>query len=81
MLILRIKVTRFLCFYVKKRKLNKAVGESIDSKTLFFWDSDKDKYIEFKCEVNQVFHGFHLDEEDAKQRVSVCVKEKIEKLL
>lgn len=61
--------------------LNKAVGESMDSKTLFFWDSDKDKYIEFKCEVNQEFHGFHLDEEDAKQRVSVCVKEKIEKLL
>lgn len=61
--------------------LNKAVGESNDSKTLFFWDSDKDKYIEFKCEVNQVFHGFHLDEEDVKQRVPACVKEKIEKML
>lgn len=61
--------------------LNKAVGESTDGKTLFFWDADNEKYIEFKCEGNQVFHGFHLDEEEARQRVSVCVKDKIEKLL
>ena len=61
--------------------LNKAIGVNAESKTLFFRDVNRDKYIEFKCEGNQVFHGFHLDDEEAKQRVSVCVKEKIERLL
>lgn len=60
--------------------LNKAVGENAEGKIMYFWDANKDKYIEFKCEGKHVFHGFHLDEEDAKQRVPVCVKEKIEKL-
>lgn len=76
------KVSLLLCSEEEAAiMLNKAVGESADSKTLYFWDSSKEKYIEFKCEVNQVYHGFHLDEEDAKQRISVCVKEKIKKLL
>lgn len=61
--------------------LNKAVGENVEGKTLFFWDVDSEKYIEFKCEGNQVYHGFHLDEEDAKRRVSVDVRQKIDKLL
>lgn len=61
--------------------LNKAVGEGAEGKTLFFLDADKEKFIEFKCEGDQVFHGFHLDEEDAKLRVSVDVRQKIDKLL
>lgn len=61
--------------------LNKAVCENAECRVLFFWDADNEKYIEFKCEGNQVFHGFHLDEEDAKSRVSVDVRQKIDKLL
>ena len=76
------KVSLLLCSKEEAALLlNKAVGENTESKILFFWDADKEKYIEFKCEGNQVFHGFHLDEEEAKHRVSVDVRQKIDKLL
>lgn len=59
--------------------LNKAVAEGEDIDTLYYFDKNHDRFIEFKRELNTVYHGFHLDDED-KKRVPKGVIEKIELL-
>ena len=48
---------------------------------LFFLDKEQNSYIEFKCEGNNVYHGFHVDVEDESDRVSMTVRRKIGKVL
>lgn len=57
--------------------LNKAVG--IDLKVLYTFDEKYGQYIEFKRENKNIYHGFHLDMEEAK-RVPPIIRERIEKL-
>lgn len=76
------KVSLLLCSKEKAAiLLNKAVGEDLACKTLFFKDTDNDKYIEFKSEGGNIYHAFHLDEEDSEHRISTEVRQKIAKLL
>jgi hypothetical protein len=45
--------------------LRKAIGE--DLRTLFFFDTTHNQYIEFKRESDNIYHAFHLDKEDEKK--------------
>lgn len=54
--------------------LKKAIGE--DLKTLYFYDANCKQYIEFKRERENVYHAFHLDEEDEK-RIPYNIKDGI----
>lgn len=58
--------------------LQKAIGENL--RTLYYFDEDNRRYIEFKQESENIYHAFHLDEEDEK-RVPAGVKKNIKKLL
>lgn len=58
--------------------LFKAIG--MDLKRLYFWDIKYKKYIEFKQESENTYHGFHLDTEDEK-RVPTVIQDRIKRLL
>lgn len=61
-----------------KNMLVKAIGT--DSRVLYFFDKVYKKYIEFKRESDNIYHGFHLDDEDEK-RVPEDIKMMIDKLI
>ena len=61
-----------------KNMLVKAIGT--DSRVLYFFDKVHKKYIEFKRESDNIYHGFHLDDEDEK-RVPEDIKMMIDKLI
>lgn len=58
--------------------LLRAIG--IDQKVLYFFDRTRKKFIEFRREYNNTYHGFHLDCEDEK-RVPQKIKAIISKLM
>lgn len=60
-----------------KDMLSKAIGK--DLKVLYFFDKRHKRYIEFKHECNNIYHGFHLDMVDEK-RVPEDIKAMISKL-
>lgn len=57
--------------------LKKAIGE--DLKTLYFYDTNYNHYIEFKRESENVYHAFHLEKTD-EQRIPNKIKEAIRML-
>lgn len=57
--------------------LKKALGE--DLRTLYFYDTKYNQYIEFKRESENVYHAFHLDKDDEKL-IPNNIKEAIKKL-
>ena len=45
--------------------LKKAICDDNSSKKiLYFYDESRKKYIKFMCEINDQYHGFHLDKEE-----------------
>lgn len=60
--------------------LKKAIGTGTASKTLYFYDSKCNQYIEFKKESENTYHAFHLDDED-QRRITETVKNSIKRLL
>ncbi len=58
--------------------LNKAIGQDLD--TLYYYDTNNKRYIEFKHERGNAYHAFHLDLED-ECRIPAKVKMNIKKLI
>lgn len=58
--------------------LLKAIGA--DLRVLYFFDQVHNQYIEFKCESENTYHGFHLDAMDEK-RVPEDIKLMLNKLI
>lgn len=58
--------------------LLKAIGA--DLRVLYFFDQVHNQYIEFKCESENTYHGFHLDVMDEK-RVPEDIKLMLNKLI
>lgn len=57
--------------------LNKAIGDFVNLKRLFFFDDSKNTYIEFFFEGNnpqKMWHGFHLKKEEWDKRVPVSIR-------
>lgn len=76
------EVSLLLCSKDEARELlMKAIGEDEECKSLYYYDENNDKFIEFKCEGGKVYHGFHIKEEQDDFRVPAKVKKKIELLL
>lgn len=74
-------VSVLLCSRENAAKLlDKAIGIDAESRTLYFYDVDNGKYIEFKHEGGNVYHGFHLDDADVKKRIPDEVVKKIEEV-
>lgn len=73
------KVSVLMCSEDEARgMLLKAIG--INSKVLYFFDIRNNRYVEFKCESDHTYHGFHLDSEDEKrvpQEIKMMIKELI----
>ncbi|WP_338158433.1 hypothetical protein [uncultured Phocaeicola sp.] len=61
-----------------KNMLLKAIGA--DLRVLYFFDQTHNRYIEFKRESENTYHGFHLDAIDEK-RVPEEIKDMIKKLI
>lgn len=61
--------------------LDRAVGVEAGARTLYFYDIDNEKFIEFKQESDNVYHGFHLGEAEARERIPKNVIEKIKQLI
>lgn len=60
------KVSILMCSKEEaKNMLLKAIG--VDLRVLYFFDQVHNQYIEFKCESENTFHGFHLDAMDEKE--------------
>lgn len=59
--------------------LLKAIGAE-DLRVLYFFDQIHNRYIEFKRESENTYHGFHLDAIDEK-RVPEDIKMMINKLI
>lgn len=60
------KVSVLMCSKEEaKQMLYKAIGD--DLKTLYYFDQKNQQYIEFKCEKECVYHGFHLDADDERR--------------
>lgn len=73
------KVSILMCSKEEaKNMLLKAIG--VDLRVLYFFDQVHNQYIEFKCESENTFHGFHLDAMDEK-RVPEEVKLMLNKLI
>jgi len=76
------KVSLLLCSREKAAMLlNKAIGENLECRVLFFKDVDKDRYIEFRSERANIYHAFHLETEEAERRIPMQIRKKIDKLL
>lgn len=75
------KVSLLLCGRDEAEKLLlRAINtDDRENKTLYFYDTNKTRYIEFKKEFKNVYHGFHLDIKDEK-RISQELKERIDRL-
>lgn len=54
--------------------LKKAVGINTYDRTMYYYDVKHKRYIEFKHEANFNYHGFHLDDEDAKRVPKTVIK-------
>lgn len=61
-----------------KLLLKNAVGETYRG-TLFCWDAQYGHYMEYKKELNDTYHSFHLEGEDVR-RIPASVKRFIDKL-
>ncbi len=54
-------VSKLMCSEQEaERLLRKAIGNGDEKKTLYFYDVQAKKYIEFKHEGKNVYHGYHL---------------------
>lgn len=73
------KVSRLLCSKEQAdAMLSLAIGS--DSRVLYFFDEKHGRYIEFKCERPNVYHGYHLDDED-ENRVPSEIKAMIKRAM
>lgn len=60
------KVSILMCSREEaENMLLKAIGA--DLRVLYFFDQVHNQYIEFKCESENTYHGFHLDAMDEKE--------------
>lgn len=73
------KVSILMCSREEaENMLLKAIGA--DLRVLYFFDQVHNQYIEFKCESENTYHGFHLDAMDEK-RVPEDIKLMLNKLI
>lgn len=76
------RVSVLLCSKeIAEKLLNLAIGIDVEGRTLYFYDVDNQKYIEFKQEADHVYHGFHLSDADAVRRIPQEVIRKIEQVV
>lgn len=76
------EVSVLLCSEDSARDLlRRAIGEDGACRTLYYYDAAKECFIEFKCEGANIYHGFHIKEEQVKARVPAEIVKKIELLI
>lgn len=74
------KVSLLMCSRAEASVLlHKAIGATTDLRTLYFFDQEKNQYIEFKLESDNTYHAFHLDADD-ESRIPKIIKDRIDKV-
>lgn len=73
------EVSVLLCSEDSARELlSKAIGKDMKCSTLYYYDEENERFIEFKCEMGNVYHGFHISKDQVNGRVPNDVIKKIE---